>query len=459
METLYKKSLFIFRRDLRTIDNIGLLKALENSESVIPIFIFDQRQVTNKNEYKSDNAIQFMIASLKDLEQKLKKQKGCLYLFYGQTDTVLKKIVKQEKPDAVFVNKDYTPFSLKRDRELKKICTQNNVEFVSCADALINEPEVIKTGNGTPYSVFTPFYKTSLKVAVDKPNNKKPTNFYTKTIKNAATSSVYKKVLKKENNAINVHGGRTNALKILKTIKKFKNYPKTRDLPVQATTHLAAYIKFGNISIREVFHTIKNAFGRSSTLVKQLYWRDFYYHIAYHSPFVFGQAFQQKYNKLQWSKSKKAFERWCSGTTGFPIVDAGMRQLNETGYMHNRTRMIVASFLTKDLHIDWRWGEKYFAQKLVDYDPCVNNGSWQWAASTGADAQPYFRIFNPWLQQKKFDSDCVYIKKWVPELKNLKPSVIHNWFKQHDIATADYPEPMVDHKTESALAKAMYKKA
>lgn len=194
-------------------------------------------------------------------------------------------------------------------------------------------------------------------------------------------------------------------------------------------------------------------------LIQQLFWRDFFTHVAYNSPYVFGEAFQQRFNNLNWSKSKKNFEAWCEGKTGFPIVDAGMRQMNKTGFMHNRPRMIVASFLTKDLHLNWLWGEKYFAQQLEDYDPCVNNGNWQWSASTGCDAQPYFRIFNPWTQQKKFDSDCTYIKEWVPELKNIDPKIIHSWHKESSPKIKGYPRPIVDHSEEQKLAKKFYKEA
>ena len=199
--------------------------------------------------------------------------------------------------------------------------------------------------------------------------------------------------------------------------------------------------------------------GQASPLISQLYWRDFFTHIAYFSPFVFGQPFKERYKKLHWRNDKDQFEAWCSGLTGFPIIDAGMRQLNETGYMHNRVRLLVGSFLVKDLHIDWRLGEQYFAQKLVDYDPAVNNGNWQWVASTGTDSQPYFRIFNPWLQQKKFDSDCKYIKRWVPEIATISPKIIHTWFKSHTLYANKYPEPIVDHTAESLLSKQLYRQS
>jgi deoxyribodipyrimidine photo-lyase len=221
------------------------------------------------------------------------------------------------------------------------------------------------------------------------------------------------------------------------------------------------------VSVREIFHALIKQLGTKHPLVRQLYWRDFFTYLAYHKPSVFGHPYQEKYQHLEWNNNKKLFTTWCKGETGFPIVDAGMRELNATGFMHNRVRMIVASFLVKDLHINWLWGEKYFAQQLVDYDPAVNNGNWQWCASTGCDAQPYFRIFNPWLQQKKYDSECIYIKKWIPELISYSPKIIHNWFKESfdrlrmngQNKTKGYPRPIVDHKRQSDLAKKWYRKS
>lgn len=245
---------------------------------------------------------------------------------------------------------------------------------------------------------------------------------------------------------------------ILNEIDRFSTYMKVRDFPAKAgTTKLSAHLKFGTVSIREVYYAIKNRFGADHPLIRQLYWRDFYTQIGYHFPRVFKRSFRSKYDKLDWNYNETAFHRWCEGLTGFPIVDAGMRELNRTGYMHNRVRMIVASFLIKDLHIDWRWGERYFAQKLVDYDPAVNNGNWQWAASTGCDPVPYFRIFNPWLQQRKFDPNCEYIKENVPELRSFPPSIIHNLEKVQPDDLKNYPPPMVDHTTVKELTKAMFK--
>lgn len=452
----YLRSLHIFRRDLRIKDNTGLNKALEECTEVATCFIFDPRQVGEKNEYRSSNAIQFMINSLKSLDDALKEKNGKLYLFYGKTEDIVKKIIDTLSLDAIYCNYDYTPFSKKRDAAINDICKKHDISFIQCHDALINNPDDIKTTSGTPYAVFTPFYKASRPKGVDKPIPNVAENFYTKTISFAETTDVYNKILKEKNNDILVKGGRQEALSILRNLAAFENYKEDRDYPSIATTRLSAHNKFGTISIREFYYAIKEKLSQRHELIRQLYWRDFFYHVAYHTPSVFGHAYQEKYENLTWSTDKEQFKAWCQGKTGFPIVDAGMRQLNTIGWMHNRARMIVSSFLTKDLHINWLWGEKYFAQRLVDYDPCVNNGSWQWAASTGCDAQPYFRIFNPWLQQKKYDPDCIYIKKWVPELQHVDNSIIHNWYKSNE-TIPKYPKPIVDHDKERKIALKKFK--
>lgn len=452
----YNKSLFIFRRDLRLIDNTGLNNALAQSNSVIPCFIFDPRQVTNKNDYKSDHAIQFMIQSLKELSADLRKQKGKLYLFYGEAEDVIKTIITQENVDAVFVNHDYTPFSIARDKAIKKICRDHSITFESSSDLLLNEPEAATKKDGTHYSIFSAYYKKAAKLIITKPTAKQRSAWFIGTIKDSKTTTLFKKVLPTENKNIAVLGGRSNGCSLLKHLKKLKSYDHDHNFPALATSHLSAHLKFGTVSVRETYYAIIEHLRRSHPLIRQLYWRDFFTHIAYHVPKVFGHPYKEKYNNLSWSKSKANFKNWCEGTTGFPIVDAGMRELNNTGFMHNRVRMIVASFLVKDLHINWLWGEKYFAQQLTDYDPAVNNGNWQWCASTGCDAQPYFRIFNPWLQQKKYDPECEYIKKWIPELKTSDAKTIHALFKENSPTIKGYPKPMLDHKKESALAKKMF---
>jgi deoxyribodipyrimidine photo-lyase len=454
---MHKKTLFIFRRDLRLADNRGLLKALQESNTVIPCFIFDPRQVGDKNSYASANCIQFMTECLSDLDEELHKKDGRLYYFYGKAEEIVKILIEQEQIDAVYCNRDYTPFSINRDEAIKKICIQHDTAFIQTPDLLLHEPEEVLTGSNTPYSIFTAFYKKSLTFPVVEPINKIPDHFYQKPIKISQGKQIFKKVLSIINKNVWVHGGRSQGLKTLKSIKSLTDYQKTRDIPCLPTSFLSAHLKFGTISIRETYWHIADTLGKNHPLLRQLYWRDFFTHVAYHSPFIFGQAFHEKYNKLPWKNNKIDFKAWCEGKTGFPIVDAGMRQLNQTGWMHNRVRMIVASFLVKDLHIDWRWGEQYFAQQLVDYDPAVNNGNWQWCASTGCDAQPYFRIFNPWIQQKKFDPDCKYIKKWITELEHVDVKILHSWFNPKHAPLKNYPRPIVDHSIESAVAKKAYK--
>lgn len=451
----YKKVLFIFRRDLRLQDNTGLIEAASLSEAVIPCFIFDPRQIGSTNKYKSDNCIQFMIESLQDLDKELKRAKSHLYIFKGKAHDVVRALIKNGEINAVFCNKDYTPFSIARDNAIKKICEKNNVEFHQYADLLLHDPDEVTKKNGTPYQMFTPFFKYAYShLIVRKPKRYTKSLFYRGKIKNSFFIADSKRA---KNNFIASHGGRVQGLKILKKIDQFRDYEKLRNFPaMDATTHLSAHNKFGTVSIREVYYAIQKRLGSSHALIRELYWRDFFTYVAFHFPHVFGNSFKKQYEKLAWENNKKKFHAWCHGKTGFPLVDAGMRELNTTGYMHNRIRMITASFLVKDLHIDWRWGERYFAEKLIDYDPSVNNGNWQWVASTGCDAQPYFRIFNPWLQQKRFDAQCTYIKRWVPELEMVSSSVIHAWFKKAGTISSDYPAPIIEHKHEAKVSKKIY---
>ena len=454
----YKISLFIFRRDLRLYDNKAFKDAAASSELIIPCFIFDLRQIGPKNSYRSLNALQFMLESLSDLEKQIKLLNGKLFLFEGLPEKVIETLIKTQKIDAVFCNRDYTPFSLKRDEQINKICLKNSCAFVQTGDALLIEPENILTASGTSYTIFTPFYKKASSIAIIPPEKIPRLNFYTHVIHASKKLSEYEYLVKKPNLQSVEKGGRAEGIRILKSLKKFEDYAFEKDLPAVPTTHLSAHLKFGTLSIRETYQAIKKKLGAAHPLLRQLFWRDFFTHVAYNSPFVFGAAFHEKYNNLSWSDDKKMFKVWCNGKTGFPLVDAGMRELNETGFMHNRVRMITGSFLVKDLHINWLWGEKYFAQQLVDYDPSVNNGNWQWVASTGCDAQPYFRIFNPWLQQKKFDPDCIYIKKWIPELKNIPNKIIHSWYKTTHKTVADYPRPILDHAIQVKKTKSLYRK-
>ncbi len=454
----HQKSLFIFRRDLRLEDNTALIEALQNSQEVIPVFIFDPRQRDKKNNpYFSQNAFQFLIESLTELDKDLQKKGSHLYLFEGKAHEVVEQIMSSEHIDAVYANKDYTPFSIARDESIEKTCAKRKVTFKSFHDALLHAPEDTLKADKKPYTIFTPFYNNALRLPVKTPQKNTFKNYYSKNIRDETKMPIVT-----ENKEIFIRGGRSSALRILSHINTFQEYTSKRDIPsIHGTTGLSAHHKFGTISVRESFYTMNTQLGIEHALVRQLFWRDFFTMIAYYTPEVFGHAFQKKYDAVSWiiDEHHKPFIAWKEGKTGFPLVDAGMRELNTTGYMHNRVRMVVASFLTKDLHIDWRLGEKYFATKLVDYDPCVNNGSWQWAASTGCDAQPYFRIFNPWLQQERFDPECIYIKKWIPELQELDAKQIHQLYKQRPLIPINYPKPIVEHKEESAKAIARFKNA
>lgn len=451
----YPLALHIFRRDLRLYDNTALIESLKSANEVIPCFIFDKRQIEN-NPYKSNNCIQFMVNSLQELDTELRKKNSKLYFFYGIAEEIVAELLVKYKINAVFTNRDYTPFSNERDKRIEKICHELNVDFYSYADLLLHEPEEIKKVNNQPYTVFTHFYKKCLPLQVQLPIKNLYSNYYSKNII-FEDESILKKLLTINNPNIFLKGGRNEGLLLLKNIKHLSDYQEVRNFPaLNKTTQLSAHNKFGTLSIREVYAEIVKHFNTHHTLINELYWRDFFTHIAFNYPYVLGEAFYQKYNAICWSQNQKHFEAWCEGRTGFPIVDAGMRQLNATGYMHNRVRMVTASFLIKDLHIDWRWGEKYFAQKLIDYDPAVNNGNWQWTASTGCDAQPYFRIFNPWLQQSKFDKECVYIKNWIPELASIEPKILHHLNSQK-VKLKDYPEPIVNHAVESQKTKIAYK--
>ena len=458
MSEKYSKSIFIFRRDLRIPDNIGLIQALKSSDRVIPIFILTPEQL-KLNPYKSNNAVQFMMESLEELDSQLKKAKSRLFYFYGKPDIVLKKILERhEDIEAVYVNADYTPYSIKRDKALKQVCDRLEVEFHSTEDLLLNPVGSITTGGGKIYSKFTPYYNQAKKKSVPKPQTSTPKNFISSSSGPKGTYTGSPKSFYKHNPHLIRKGGRSNGLKILASLKPFKKYNSMRNCLNYRTTELSAYLKFGCISIREAYHSFNSKLGTRNDLIKQLYWRDFYHNITYGFPHVIGGPMKKQYSKLKWDNNPTHFKRWKEGNTGFPIVDAAMRSMNKTGFMHNRARMIVSSFLIKILLTDWRKGEKYFAQTLMDYDVHNNNGGWQWSASTGADSQPYFRIFNPWLQGEKFDPKATYIKKWIPELADVPAKHIHQWDKFHKEHKVKYPEPIVDYAKNKEESIKRYKK-
>lgn len=458
----YNRSLFIFRRDLRLEDNTGLLAACDQSQEVIPVLIFDPRQADEaNNEYFSQNAFRFMCDSLLELDEHLKNRSSKLHVLEGEPSHVLPEIIKENDIDAVFLNRDYTPFAKERDEELHNVCerAETNVQFAH--DLYLTVPGEILTNDGGPYKVFTPFEKKAREQDVSKPHQNNYSNMI--RIRGDKVSGIEKveEYHPGKNEQIVQQGGRGNALQTLRNLERFSNYESDRDTPSKkGTTRMSAHLKFGTVSVREVYWAIRDALGGSTQLVSELYWRDFYGHVLYHFPEVLGENYLDKYKDgIDWENDKGQFEAWKEGETGFPIVDAGMRELQNTGWMHNRVRMIVASFLTKDLRIDWRWGEKWFAQNLVDYDVASNNGGWQWAAGTGTDAQPYFRIFNPWSQGEKHDPNCEYIKKWVPELEGVEAKRIHKIGDKGVPDGVEYPEPIVDHSEAREKTLAMYKRA
>lgn len=451
MKKRFAKSLFIFRRDLRLVDNGGLNAALQQSEQVLACFIFDPRQI-DSHPYQSQAGLQFMLEALEDLRQQFRSHQCRLGLYQGQPEHIVSRLHQKHVFDALFVNRDYTPFSRRRDADLQVWCRKQGLVFYSYADALLNEPEQALKSDGSAYQVFTAFYNRARLHPVTLPTGLADGRL----LDGEEDAALISRLRQTHSNAL--PGGRQAALQKLEQLPACRDYGQQRDFPaLAATSDLSAYLKFGCCSVREAYYAVVENLGTEHPLLRQLYWRDFFTQIAFHFPQVFGHAFHERFDKIAWRNDSEEFQAWTDGRTGFPIVDAGMRQLNRTGAMHNRVRMIVASFLVKDLHIDWRWGERYFARHLLDYDPCVNNGNWQWAASTGCDAQPYFRIFNPWLQQKKFDPDCAYIKHWVPELNSYAPARIHNWFNQP--LAGDYPPPMVEHGLRSQLAKTLFQQA
>ena len=455
---MYEQSLFIFRRDLRIQDNKGLIEACRNSKVVYPIFIFTPEQVGSGNKFRSDNAIQFMIESLSELEREIKKEGGTLNFFYDTNETVIKKLIKKLKLDAIYFNEDISPYAKKRDASIEKICKKEDVECISIQDYYLHDFTTIKTGAGTTYTKFTPFYNKASKLSVDKPVYLKSYGFSNESLSTISLNKLYIQLTTPNEDKL-VVGGRHHAMKIVNSISNFSNYEKVRNDLSDETTLLSAYIKFGCVSIREIYHKMRDKLGKNDGLIRQLYWRDFYANILYEFPQVLGSAMKPKYNAIKWDKNTNLLRSWKEGTTGFPIVDAGMRELNSTGYMHNRARLITASFLIKTLLIDWQEGEKYFSQHLSDYDPASNNGNWQWVASTGADSQPYFRIFNPWSQSEKHDKDAVYIKKWVPELEDVPAKDIHKWYEKYEnYKDINYVKPIVNYEDQRKKVIAMYKK-
>lgn len=423
-----KVSIFWFRRDLRLDDNNALHQALQSPYPVLPIFIFDTNIIEELKN--NDPRIHFIYENLLAIHQKLRQSNSGVYCLKGQPQNVWRKICDTFDIAEVYANEDYEPYALQRDARIKKYLGEKNIPFSLCKDQVIfAKNEVLKKDN-TPYTVYTP-YKNRW-IAKFKEMN---------TIPNYSVNHWHKyATLTSDFPSIESLGFKTPTIKVLPyCIDKLQNYAKERDFPaIDNTSKLSPYLRFGTVSIRKIIAETK----QHSTFLNELIWREFFMQILYHFPKVVQQNFRAKYNAIPWRNNLQEFERWKNGTTGYPMVDAGIRELNATGYMHNRVRMVVAGFLCKHLLIDWRWGEAYFAEKLLDYELSANNGNWQWAAGTGCDAAPYFRVFNPTEQIKKFDKQMLYIKKWIPEIDSFQ-----------------YPKPMVEHKMARQRAIDTYKKA
>lgn len=426
-------TLFWFRRDLRLDDNAALYHALRENKTVLPIFIFD-KTILNTLEDKYDRRVDFIHQALTKINEELSSQNSCLNVFYNTPIEVFKKLVSTYTVKNVYTNHDYEPYAAERDKEIHDFLSSKNIELKTYKDQCIFEKSEVVKDDGKPYTVFTP-YSNKWK--------KKLTPFYYKAYPCEKYFKNFAKTQPCEIPTLKSMGFKKTDILLNKKITVsnllLTNYKNHRDFPaIDGTSKLSMYLRFGVISIRSL---VKKSIPQSETWLNELIWRDFYMMILWHFPHVEKGSFKKQYDNITWSNNEDHFDKWCQGRTGFPIVDAGMRELNTTGFMHNRVRMIVSSFLIKDLLIDWRWGEAYFAQKLNDFDLSANNGGWQWAAGSGCDAAPYFRVFNPTEQQKKFDPEFKYIKKWVPEF-----------------STSNYPLPMVDHANARLRVIALYKK-
>lgn len=413
-------SIFWFRRDLRLNDNAGLFEALKNSNSVLPLFIFDT-EILEKLPGKEDKRVVFIHNAISKLQNEILKVGSSMLVMHGSPLSIFEKLFNKYTITSVFANSDYEPTTIERDNKILDLLKSKGIVFKLFKDHVIFEKSEIVKEDGSPFKIFTPYskvWKHKLKqVKIDMFSSEKLlNNFYkTKPIHIPSLDEI---------------GFRNIEIIIQQPVidkNIIRQYHETRNFPyIKGTSNLSVHLRFGIISIREL---VKIALDLNEQFLNELIWREFFMMILYHHPYVTNECFKKKYNYIVWRNNEEEFEKWYSGETGYPIVDAGMRELNETGFMHNRVRMIVASFLTKHLLIDWRWGEAYFAEKLMDFELSSNNGNWQWSAGCGCDAAPYFRVFNPLEQIKKFDANLIYTKKWV---KNLNES--------------DYPAPIVEHK-------------
>jgi deoxyribodipyrimidine photo-lyase len=429
-----KVNIFWFRRDLRLDDNVGFYKALHGKFPVLPLFIFDSEIL---NELSKDDArVTFIFEILQKMRNELQEKGSSIAIYHGKPIDVFKKVISEFEVQNVITNHDYEPYAKKRDEAIEKLLTEKEIGFYTFKDQVIFEKSEIVKDDGDPYIVYTPYMK-KWKEKFRKEYTEKI--YYTNDfLKNLYQNS------RLPNLSLGDIGFEKSKVEIPEydvTPTTIQEYEKRRNFPAEdATSHLGPHLRFGTVSIRKM---IKKAIAEKNEVFwQELIWREFFMQILWHFPETVENAFKKKYDRIEWRNNEEEFQKWKEGKTGYPLVDAGMRQLNETGYMHNRVRMVVASFLCKHLLIDWRWGEAYFAEKLLDYELYSNVGNWQWAAGSGVDAAPYFRIFNPTTQIEKFDKDYKYIKKWVAEFETDK-----------------YPKKIVDHKEARERCLQVYKKA
>lgn len=424
-------AIFWFRRDLRLEDNCGLSQALAKHQSVLPIFIFDRNILDSLND-RQDKRVTFIYKTLEDLRAQLKAYASDLWTIYATPQEAFTQLKTQFQIEAVYANGDYEPDAIKRDHLIGDLLSQSGIPFFGYKDQVIFERNDIVTDSNQPYKVYTPFKNKWL--AKLEPHHYASYEASFASLYQPSNSFLFP--------SLEAMGFHVSAVQFPETTlneELIKYYDQKRDYPaLDATSKLSVHLRFGTISIRKL---VSRARQLNTVWLQELIWREFFMQTLFHFPDVTHQSFRPKYDNIPWRNNREEFERWCNGQTGYPIVDAGMRELNETGFMHNRVRMIVASFLCKHLLIHWSWGERYFAEKLLDFDLSANNGNWQWAAGTGCDAAPYFRVFNPWTQTKKFDPELRYTKKWVPEVE-----------------TVSYPHPMIDHSFARKRAIETYKK-
>jgi deoxyribodipyrimidine photo-lyase len=425
-------NIFWFRRDLRLQDNAGLFHALNNDEEVLPIFIFDENILSQLPE--NDARVTFIYTQLETINNELIQKGKSLAVFYGTPKAIFEKLIVDNTIKTVFTNHDYEPYARKRDKEVYELLNNNSIEFKTCKDLVIFEKNEVVKDDGTPYVVYTPYSK------------KWKEKLSTTIVTHYPSETKINKIANHNYPFLNLeHIGFTKSLISVPHFdisnKLIEQYQETRNFPaLDGTSRLGIYLRFGVVSTREMVKKAQQF--ENKTFLNELIWREFFIQILWHYPHTINSSFKPKYDAIKWSNNEAHFQKWCEGNTGYPFVDAGMRELNTTGHMHNRVRMVVASFLCKHLQIDWRWGEAYFATKLLDYEQASNVGNWQWAAGSGVDAAPYFRIFNPIEQLKKFDKDLEYTKKWIPELE-----------------TSKYPKPIVEHKDAREKCLEMYKEA